>query len=127
MKIEGSSPYRPADQVKRAKKTDKSFEGTLQKSKKAQNTDSVNLGGSNLSSVQSGYTAMPTRASSQGGPNSAVDPIVRQVLDSPEAANSRVQEIKRLISEGGAEAYFKTVDSEKVAEKLLNSGVLDEI
>jgi anti-sigma28 factor (negative regulator of flagellin synthesis) len=126
MKIDGSSPYRPADQVKRAKKTEKSFEGTLKQSKKTQNTDSVNLG-SNLSPVKSNYTAMHTRASSQGGANSSVDPIVRQVLDSPEAANSRVQEIKQLISEGGAEAYFKTIDSEKIAEKLLNSGVLDEI
>ena len=128
MKIIGNSPNHHVDNTKRskAKRADKAsgFENPLQSKKSV--GDSVKIG-SNPSPVNTSYAPPTFRRADSSSPKSQVDPIVREVLNSPEEANSRVDEIKKLIDEGGVDAYFKTVDSEKVAERLLNSGVLDDL
>jgi len=127
IKIGGNTPFRPpVDNTKRSNKTDKtSFEDTLKKSAKV-SKDSVDI--SSTPKPAASYTPAPTAAQAAPQTNqSRVDSAeVQKVLDSPEQANERVEEIKRIISEGGAQAYFNTVDSEKVAERLLNSGILDD-
>jgi len=127
MKIIGNQPSHHVDNTKRAKakRAEKAsgFEQTLQSKKSV--GDSVKLG-SSPSPVNTSY-APPTFRRADTSAKSQVEPIVKEVLESPEQVNSRVDEIKKLIDEGGVEAYFKTVDSEKVAERLLNSGILDDV
>jgi len=125
MKIIGNQPNHHVDNTKRAKakRAEKAegFENTLQSKKPA--ADSVKL---NTPSPVSPSYSPPQYRRADTSSKPQVEPIVNEVLQSPEEVNSRVDEIKKLIDEGGVEAYFKTVDSEKVAERLLNSGNFDD-
>lgn len=122
IKINGGVPFKPpVDQTRKSKKPEgaKSFQDSLKDTSKAAPKDSVTLSG-NVPK-----TSYDPRFQPQGNASQA-DPVVQQVLNSPEEVRSRVQEIKDLIQSGGAQAYFDSIDSENVADRLLNSGVLDD-
>ena len=131
IKVTGAPPIRPAaDQSKRVKKTGANFEDSL-KNKEApkvkNNSDSVNLSGP-VANRQGGYQLPTVRSNSKLENSSAeLKAISDRVLTSDVEANERVQEIKDIIAKGGAKAYLDSVDSEKVAQRLLNSGILDDL
>ncbi len=131
IKVTGTPPIRPAtDQSKRVKKSGANFEDSLKTNeapKIKNNSDSVKYSGS-VTNNQGGYQHPSVR------PNVTPDisktdlkAISDRVLTSDVEANERVQEIKDLIDKGGAKAYLDSIDSEKVAQRLLNSGILDDI
>ena len=131
IKVTGTPPIRPAaDQSKRVKKTGANFEDSLKTNeapKTKNNSDSVKLSGS-ITNKQGGYQHPSVKPNVLSDVASAdLKAISDKVLSSGVEANQRVQEIKDLISKGGAKAYFDSVDSEKVAQRLLNSGILDDI
>lgn len=131
IKVTGTPPIRPAaDQSKRVKKTGANFEDSLKTNeapKTKNNSDSVKLSGS-ITNKQGGYQHPSVKPNVLTDVASAdLKAISDKVLSSGVEANQRVQEIKDLISKGGAKAYFDSVDSEKVAQRLLNSGILDDI
>lgn len=131
IKVTGTPPIRPAaDQSKRVKKTGANFEDSLKTNeapKTKNNSDSVKLSGS-ITNKQGGYQHPSVKPNVLTDVASAdLKAISDKVLSSGVDANQRVQEIKDLISKGGAKAYFDSVDSEKVAQRLLNSGILDDI
>lgn len=133
IKITGTPVFHPGtDQSKRVKKSGVDFDETLKKSeapKANENADSVKLTG-NLNIPQGGYQP-PVNTTSAMNPQDSIQAEVKalssQVLSSEVEANQRVQEIKDLIEKGGAKSYLDSIDSEKVAERLLNSGLLDDI
>ena len=131
IKVTGTPPIRPAaDQSKRVKKTGANFEDSLKTNeapKTKNNSDSVKLSGS-ITNKQGGYQHPSVKPNVLSDVASAdLKAISDKVLSSGVEANQRVQEIKDLISKGGAKAYFDSVDSEKVAQRLLKSGILDDI
>tara|TARA_B100001989_G_scaffold226182_1_gene181645 strand:+ start:212 stop:616 length:405 start_codon:yes stop_codon:yes gene_type:complete len=131
IKVTGTPPIRPStDQSKRVNKSGANFEDSLKTNeapKVKNNSDSVKLTGP-IASNPSGYQ-QPSVKSNISTDVSAADlkAISERVLTSDVEANKRVQEIKDLIAKGGAKAYLDSVDSEKVAQRLLNSGILDDI
>ena len=131
IKVTGAPPIRPtADQSKRVKKTGANFEDSLKTNeapKVKNNSDSINLSGP-VSNKPGGYQ-LPTVRSNSKPDSSSVElkTISDRVLASDVEANERVQEIKDIIAKGGAKAYLDSIDSEKVAQRLLNSGILDDI
>ena len=131
IKVTGAPPFRPsADQSKRVKKSEAKFEDSLKTNevpKVKSNADSVKLSGS-VKNNQGGYQPPPVKQNGTANSLSAdVKALSNRVLASEEEANKRVQEIKNIIEKGGAKAYLDSVDSEKIAERLLNSGILDDI
>jgi len=132
IKVTGAPPFRPsADQSKRVKKSGANFEDSLKTNevpKVKSNADSVKLSGS-VKNNQGGY--QPPSVKQNGIADNTLSADVKalssKVLTSEEEANKRVQEIKNIIEKGGAKAYLDSVDSEKIAERLLNSGILDDI
>lgn len=142
MKINGSHPSHHVDNLKRskAKETGKSegFQESLDKAKTS--SDTVKSGG-----LQPTTTTYPDPTRRVGAIQKKPDSLgssedslksaqmvearakTQELLRTPEEASSRVAEIKKLIQEGGVEAYFRSVDSEKVAERLLNSGAFDDV
>ena len=131
IKVTGTPPIRPStDQSKRVNKSGANFEDSLKTNeapKVKSNSDSVKLTGP-VANNPSGYQ-QPSVKSSILTDGSAADlkAISERVLTSDVEANKRVQEIKDMIAKGGAKAYLDSVDSEKVAQRLLNSGILDDI
>jgi anti-sigma28 factor (negative regulator of flagellin synthesis) len=89
--------------------------------------DSAQISGNLRPAMNSDYSSLGQLSAKNAVKQSVLQPVVSKVLDDPEPFNQRVAEIKKLISEGGVEAYFNTVDSEKIAQRLLNSGVLDDL
>ena len=132
IKVTGAPPFRPsADQSKRVKKSGANFEDSLKTNevpKVKSNADSVKLSGS-VKNNQGGYQPPSVKQSSIADNSLSADvkALSSKVLTSEEEANKRVQEIKNIIEKGGAKAYLDSVDSEKIAERLLNSGILDDI
>lgn len=124
IKIGGSTPFRPAVDQSKRKKVDSGpkFEDSLKENTKVINSrDKVELS----SNLQARRPAEAPNPVAQDLKTQAAG-VAQTVLSSPEQANSRVEEIKNLIDSGGAKAYFDTVDSEKVAQRLLGSGILDD-
>jgi anti-sigma28 factor (negative regulator of flagellin synthesis) len=127
MKINGSKPYLPIENTKTKNKVGKqSFDKNLEKATKAEVKDSVKLG-SNPAPVSNSYTKVSMLGANRPDVSASVEAVTKQVLSSSEEINAKVQEIKSLIDEGGAQAYFDTVDSEKVAQRLLKSGSFDDL
>lgn len=132
IKVTGAPPFRPsADQSKRVKKSGANFEDSLKTNevpKVKSNADSVKLSGS-VKNNQGGYQPPSVKQNTIADNSLSADvkALSSKVLTSEEEANKRVQEIKNIIEKGGAKAYLDSVDSEKIAERLLNSGILDDI
>ena len=131
IKVTGTPPIRPAaDQSKRVKNTGANFEDSLKTNeapKVKNNSDSVKLS-SSVTNNSGGYQPPPLRPSIANQSSSAdLKTMSDRVLASDVEVNKRVQEIKDIIAKGGAKAYLDSVDSEKVAQRLLNSGILDDI
>lgn len=125
MKIDSSTGFRPLEKPTRRNKpegagrfTDAMNQVPSGKENKATEISSVNT----LNRPE----AAPLNLGKPGAVANT-DALVRRVLDAPETARTRVKEVQELISQGGIQAYFDTVDSEKVAERLLDSGVLDDM
>ena len=111
-----------AETAKAEKQED--FGKVLKDSQKPSEKDSVNLGQPNV--VSQAYSPQLDRAKASNS-SLTVDPIVQKVIESEDVVNQRVDEIKKMIAEGGEKAYLNSIDSEKVAEKLLSSGILDSV
>ncbi|MCJ8345409.1 flagellar biosynthesis anti-sigma factor FlgM [bacterium] len=127
MKISGSKPYLPIENKKSNNKIGKqSFDKNLEKASKPELKDSVKLG-SNPAPVSNSYTNLSLLSANKSDASASVEAVTKRVLNSSDEVNAKVQEIKSLIDEGGAQAYFDTVDSEKVAQKLLKSGSFDDL
>lgn len=127
MKINGSKPYLPIENTKTKNKVGKqSFDKNLEKATKTGVKDSVKLG-SNPAPVNNSYSNLSVLGANKPEASASVEALTKQVLGSSEEVNAKVQEIKNLIDEGGAQAYFDTVDSEKVAQRLLKSGSFDDL
>ncbi|MCO4782516.1 MAG: hypothetical protein KC646_09330 [Candidatus Cloacimonetes bacterium] len=127
MKINGSKPYLPIENTKTKNKVGKqSFDKNLEKATKTGVKDSVKLG-SNPAPVNNSYSNLSVLGANKTEASASVEALTKQVLGSSEEVNAKVQEIKNLIDEGGAQAYFDTVDSEKVAQRLLKSGSFDDL
>ncbi len=133
IKVTGAPPFRPAtDQSKRVKKSGANFEDSLKTNeapKVKNNADSVKLSGS-VKNNQGGYqppTVKANDASASSLPADVKALSAKVLANEDQAANTRVQEIKDIIAKGGAKAYLDSVDSEKIAERLLNSGIIDDI
>jgi len=130
MKIDGSVGYRHLDKVQRNQNTEKSsFAETIKKSVKSAEEPTVkdNLV---LPQANKDLGAAHFHLSNQGAQTSSKEvarTMARKILEMPEESNSRVDEIKALIAKGGFQAYFDTVDSEKLAERIVGSGVLDDM
>jgi anti-sigma28 factor (negative regulator of flagellin synthesis) len=118
---------RPLDTIKKNSKKEgvKSFDDSMKKV--AVQKDSAQISGNLRPAMNSDYSSLGQLSAKNAVKQSVLQPVVSKVLDDPEPFNQRVAEIKKLISEGGVEAYFNTVDSEKIAQRLLNSGVLDDL
>lgn len=133
IKVTGTPQFLPTgEQGKRVKKSGPGFEDTLKKTeapKSNDNADSVKISG-NPKITQNGYQH-PIQKSQEAVSEKAsltdLKALSSKVLESEEEISLRVQEIKDLIDRGGAKAYLDSIDSEKVADRLLNSGVLDDI
>ena len=132
IKVTGAPPFRPsADQSKRVKKSEAKFEDSLKTNevpKVKSNADSFKPSGS-VKNNQGGYQPPPVKQNGTADNSLSADvkALSNKVLASEEEANQRVKEIKDIIEKGGAKAYLDSVDSEKIAERLLNSGILDDI
>lgn len=133
IKVTGTPQFRPtSEQSKRVKKNGPDFEDALKKAeppKSNENSDSVKISG-NPTITQNGYQALISRGQEallEKAGLTDLKALSSKVLQSEEEINLRVQEIKDLIDRGGAKAYLDSIDSEKVADRLLNSGVLDDI
>jgi anti-sigma28 factor (negative regulator of flagellin synthesis) len=118
----GGPGFRPLESAKSTKRNQNArFDKDMKKA--AQVTDKAEIGGNNLKPAQaSGYSPVALNAKKP-----AASAVVQKVMESPEQISSRVDEIKKMIENGGVESYFASVDSEKVAEKLLDSGLLDDL
>lgn len=131
MKIDGSVGYRPLDKLNRTKGSGKAdFAEDIKKSVKSaeeQGKASGVLIPQSRNDSDSAVLNLRAAASHQASAKDAVKVLTRKVLEQPEAVNQRVEEIRNLIAKGGVQAYFATVDSEKVAERLMGSGVLDDL
>jgi hypothetical protein len=133
IKVTGTPQFRPtSEQSKRVKKNGPDFEDALKKAeppKSNENSDSVKISG-NPRITQNGYQAPISRGQEallEKAGLTDLKALSSKVIQSEEEINLRVQEIKDLIDRGGAKAYLDSIDSEKVADRLLNSGVLDDI
>lgn len=129
--IGSSGVLRPLEPLKKNNKKEevKDFADSLKKA--AVQKDSAQISGSTSGAkpqaMNNDYSSLAMLAVQNTAKQNAAQATVAKVLDNPEPFNQRVEEIKKLISEGGVEAYFRTIDSEKVAQKLLNSGILDDL
>ncbi|PCJ19137.1 MAG: hypothetical protein COB02_08795 [Candidatus Cloacimonadota bacterium] len=127
MKINGSKPYLPIENKKSNNRVGKqSFDKSLEKASKPEIKDSVKLG-SNPAPVSNSYSNLSLTGVGKPVASSNVEAVTKRVLNSSEEVNAKVQEIKNLIDKDGAQAYFDTVDTEKVAQKLLKSGSFDDL
>jgi len=133
IKVTGTPQFRPnTEQGKRVKKSGPDFEDALKKvesPKSNENSDSVKISG-NSKITQNGYQPPVFKGQEallEKASLTDLKALSSKVLQSEEEINLRVQEIKDLIDRGGAKAYLDSIDSEKVADRLLNSGVLDDI
>jgi anti-sigma28 factor (negative regulator of flagellin synthesis) len=121
----GSPGFRPLEQPKKAKKNQQAdFKESLKKTEVKK--DSAEFG-NNIKPSTPDYSRFQVPAKRTDNDSVEVGSVVKKVMEQPEQVNERVQEIKKLIDEGGYQAYFKTVDSEKVAERLLGSGQFDDL
>ena len=137
MKINGNHPSHHVDNLKRSKTKgagkSEGFQDSLDKVKTT--SDTVKTGG--LTPAPTTYVdptrkaaIVPKKSESQAQSDADIKAgkmveaksLAQDVLRTPEAASARVDEIKKLIQEGGGEAYFRSIDSEKVAERLLKIG-----
>ena len=120
----GGPGFQPINLVKKSKKTQGTggFDKVLNTPAASPKKDSVELSGFIPDNKGSNYSDLKSVKETK-----SLDPIIEQVLSQPEEMSSRVQEIKDIISKGGYKAYFDSIDKDKLADKLLNSGNFDDL
>ena len=131
IKVTGTPPIRPStDQSKRVNKSGANFEDSLKTNeapKVKSNSDSVKLTGP-VANNPSGYQ-QPLRQVKylDGWFCSGLKSYRERVLTSDVEANKEVTGNQGYDCQRWSKAYLDSVDSEKVAQRLLNSGILDDI
>ncbi len=122
MKIDGFNKFQPIDRPGKTKKTDQPFADVVQNS--MNNTDKVQIssGSPEVGILQ--QASLNQSPASLGLNRGSLESIASQVLQQPESISKRVDEIKKLIAEGGYEAYFNSINTESVADRVIRSGIL---